>query len=215
MSKKEKSKKIAKKVRFDAKDAVKMKIKNEKSKKFTSPFQDFLFGFLVILSLIFITQCFSGFNSSMEKMHIAQTPIERSSKMEKNIKKMVSDFPIKKMTSYIANQDKEVAAFLIAIAKKESNWGMFSPKKNGRDCYNYWGYRGSYNQTKSGYSCFDSPRQAVKVVGERIEELIASNVDTPQEMLLWKCGKRCSAKTSNGAAKWVRDVDLYYNKFYN
>jgi hypothetical protein len=107
-----------------------------------------------------------------------------------------------------------VAAFLVAIAKKESNWGMFSPKKNGRDCYNYWGYRGSYNQTKSGYSCFDSPKQAVKVVGNRIEELVANNIDTPQEMLLWKCGQRCSAKTSNGAAKWVRDVDLYYKKFF-
>jgi hypothetical protein len=210
-----KQKKSAKKVKCTVRGGKKIKKEDKKATKKFSPFEDILFGFLIILSLIFITQCFGGGEVAVAKIPVAQPQPQRPSKMEKTIKKMVSDFPIKEMTPYIAKQDEEVAAFLVAIAKKESNWGMFSPKKNGRNCFNYWGYRGSYNQTKSGYSCFDSPKQAIKVVGGRIEELIASNVDTPQEMLLWKCGQRCNARTSNGAAKWVRDIDLYYKKFYN
>lgn len=214
MPKNKKQNKSAKKVKRSVKVGKKIKKEYKKAAKNVLPFKDILFGFLVILLLIFITQCFSGEEVNLAKIPETQAQPQRPLKMEKNIKKMVSDFPIKKMAPYIAKQDEEVAAFLVAIAKKESNWGMFSPKKNGRDCYNYWGYRGSYNQTKSGYSCFDSPKQAVKVVGNRIEELVANNIDTPQEMLLWKCGQRCSAKTSNGAAKWVRDVDLYYKKFF-
>jgi hypothetical protein len=210
-----KKQKIAGKTKCSARGGKKMKKENKKATKKFSRLEDVLFGFLIILALIFITQCLSGGQANVEKIQVAPLQPQRLSKMEKNIKKMVSDFPIKEMAPYIAKQDEEVAAFLLAIAKKESNWGMFSPKKNGRDCFNYWGYRGSYNQTQSGYSCFDSPKQAIKVVGGRIEELVASNVDTPQEMLLWKCGQRCNAKTSNGAAKWVRDVDLYYKKFYN
>jgi hypothetical protein len=215
MSKNKKQKKTAKIVRCGSRCGSKIKKEDKKAVKNPSRFEDILFGFLIVLSLIFITQCFSHEEVNVAKMPTGQPKQQRPTKMEKNVKKMVSEFPIEKMAPYIAKQDDEVAAFLVAIAKKESNWGMFSPKKNGRDCYNYWGYRGSYNQTKSGYSCFDSPKQAVKVVGDRIEELVANSVDTPQEMLLWKCGQRCNVKTSNGAAKWVRDVGVYYKKFYN
>jgi hypothetical protein len=192
----------------------KTKKKEEKPRHRLSSFEDVFFGLLVALSLLFISQCFFGEEKAGTMASV--TPQEQKpTKMEKSIGKMVSGFPIKKMTPYIAKKDKRVAAFLVAIAKKESNWGMFSPKKNGRDCYNYWGYRGSQNTTKSGYSCFDSPRQAVNVVGGRIRDLVAENVDTPQEMLLWKCGRHCNANTSRGAAKWVRDVNAYYTKFYD
>ena len=80
---------------------------------------------------------------------------------------MVAGHPIEKMAPYILKRDKRVGSFLVAIAKKESDWGLYSPLKAGRECYNYWGYKGGYNLTESGYSCFDSPEQAIAVVGDR------------------------------------------------
>ena len=107
-----------------------------------------------------------------------------------------------------------MAADLVAIAKKESNWWKYSPQKDGKSCYNYWGYRGSYNQTRSGYSCFDSPKQAVDEVGGRMAELIDQEINTPQKMVVWKCGRICSAHDPYSVNKWIQDVDLYYNKFF-
>ncbi len=126
--------------------------------------------------------------------------------------KLVAGHPIEKMLSFIYQEDKKVAAYLVAIGNKESKWGTYSPQKEGRDCYNYWGYRGSYNQTDSGYSCFDSPEQAVKEVGGRIERLLAQNIDTPSEMVVWKCGSDCSWDNPAAVNKWIADVDYYYRK---
>ena len=125
---------------------------------------------------------------------------------------IVEGHPIEVMASEIAKKDKRVAAFLIAIAKKESNWGKYSPKKNGRDCYNYWGYRGSYNATESGYSCFDNPAQAISIVGGRIEDLISQEIDTPEKMIVWKCGRLCNQDNQKEVQKWIDDVSLYYDK---
>ena len=131
---------------------------------------------------------------------------------EKIYENLVKDYPLAAMTSEIAKQDKKVAAFLIAIAKKESNWGVHSPKKDGKDCYNYWGYRGGYKATTSGYSCFDSPQQAIEVVGSRIEKLISQGINTPEKMIVWKCGKDCSWDNPVAVRKWVSDVSVYYHK---
>ena len=125
---------------------------------------------------------------------------------------IVEGHPMEIMAPEIAKKDKRVAAFLIAIAKKESNWGRYSPKKDGKDCYNYWGYRGSYNATKSGYSCFDTPAQAVYVVGERIEDLISQDIDTPEKMIVWKCGRLCNKDSQKSIREWIDDVSLYYDK---
>lgn len=133
---------------------------------------------------------------------------------EKKVKKMVRGFPMEKMASQISRQDKKVATYLVAIGKKESNWGKYSPRKNGRDCYNYWGYRGPQNPTASGYSCFDNPRQAVREVGGRIRELMDQDVDTPGEMAVWKCGSDCSWDNPQNVSKWIADVDYYYKKIY-
>lgn len=136
--------------------------------------------------------------------------------MEIRIGQMVAGQPITEMTIFIAQKDKMVAAYLVAIAKKESNWGKFSPQKDNENCYNYWGYRGSYNQTDSGYSCFDSPEQAVNVVGERISDLVNNEIDTPKAMaLVWKCGWDCSGHDPASVTKWVSDVSYYYQKVYN
>ena len=68
---------------------------------------------------------------------------------------IIKGTPMEKMSDYIVKRDKPVAAFLVGIAMKESKFGKYAPKKDGADCFNYWGYRGKENTTKSGYSCFD------------------------------------------------------------
>lgn len=125
---------------------------------------------------------------------------------------LVQGHPIEGMIPSISRKEKAVAAFLIGIAKKESDWGKHSPRKNGRDCYNYWGYRGTYNATDSGYSCFDSPEQAVDEVGRRIEKLMSQKINTPERMIVWKCGSSCAGHDPYSVKKWISDVSLYYNK---
>lgn len=132
---------------------------------------------------------------------------------EKRIKETMSGHPMEKMAPYLAKEDGQTASFLIAIAKKESNWGKHSPWKSGRDCYNYWGYKGGYKLTESGYSCFDSLEQAVETVGGRIDNLIGKKIDTPAEMVVWKCGSDCNTTGGQAAAnKWIADVGFYYRK---
>lgn len=125
---------------------------------------------------------------------------------------LVAGHPIEEMIPFIYKKNKKVAAFLLAIGNKESKWGKFSPQKDGQNCYNYWGYRGGYKPTDSGYSCFDSAEQAVEEVGGRIENLLAQNIDTPQKMVVWKCGRDCGSDNQVAVAKWIADVDYYYKK---
>jgi len=126
---------------------------------------------------------------------------------------MLNGSPMEKMIPALNKRNNEVASYLIAIAKKESDWGKHTPKKGGRECYNFWGYRGKENTTDSGYSCFDSPSHAVEVVGNRVEKLLDSNVNTPAKMVVWKCGSDCEAAGGQAAAnKWISDVASYYKK---
>ncbi|MDO8643841.1 MAG: hypothetical protein Q7S00_02595, partial [bacterium] len=75
---------------------------------------------------------------------------------EDNVRKMVAGHPIEEMLPYIFEKDHLVAAFLIGIAKKESNWGKRVPVLNGQDCFNYWGYRGIRKMMGSGgHTCFN------------------------------------------------------------
>lgn len=204
---------VCKKIGKIKRKIIKKSSRKKIIKRVSTP-EDFFFGFLVSLSLVFALLCF---------LSVAAIPVsspqmagaKNSAAKEKRIKKLVKGYPIEKMAPYIAGKDKKTAAFLVAIAKKESNWGVYSPKKRGKTCYNYWGYRGPENTTASGYSCFSSPRQAVNVVGKRIKNLVAQKVDTPREMVMWKCGDACTRSGARGEAKWVRDVGLYYKKMYN
>ena len=143
-----------------------------------------------------------------------QEKIKILKEKEDKLTKLVGNYPISAMVPHIAKRDQEVASFLVAIAKKESDWGKHTPKKNGKECYNYWGYRGKENTTNSGYSCFDSPEHAVTVVGNRIERLINKNkINTPVKMVVWKCGRDCEAAGGQAAAnKWIADVAHYYKK---
>src|SRR4030042_2183172 len=180
----------------------KNKNKKEKLLKRLSTPEDFFFGFLVGVWMVFALICFRSV-AAIPVSSPPQAQGKADSKFQRDIKKLVKGYPIEEMAPYIAGKDKRVAAFLVAIAKKESNWGVHSPEKKGKNCFNYWGYRGQENPTASGYSCFSSPRQAVNVVGKRIKNLVAEKVDTPREMVLWKCGDACTRSGARGDARWV------------
>lgn len=141
----------------------------------------------------------------------------KKEKLEMEIRNLVKGTPIEKMASYIAEKDKKTAAYLVAIAKKESNWGKRKPVLDGKDCYNYWGYRGQSERMGSGgHTCFDNPRQAVNVVSRRISELIRqNNVQSAKNMIVWKCGYSCEGHSEKGVKKWIKDVDYYSQKILN
>lgn len=134
---------------------------------------------------------------------------------EKEILKMVKGYPIEEMVPEIVKKDRIVAAFLVAIAKKESNWGKRVPVLNGEACYNLWGYRGIRERMGTGgHTCFDSPKDAVDTVAKRMETLIKEyDRDTPSKMVVWKCGSDCNVTGGQAAAdKWISDVAMYFNK---
>ena len=196
-------KKIQKKIKNAGQALLEADLRSAKIKKI------FLVGFLIFCvsytGLIYLV----GEQMKKEKIFQEQAP---PSVLEQKISKMVEGYPISRMVPFISKRDQDVASYLIAIAKKESDWGKYSPKKDGKECFNYWGYRGTYNQTDSGYSCFRSPAQAVGVVGDRIKDLINQNIDTPKEMVVWKCGSDCSVFSDYSVDKWISDVDLYMGK---
>ena len=172
--------------------------------------EDCLFAFLIIFSLTFSALLFGIGNQIQDEKYSPENYVP--SRFENRMSLLVSDHPIQNMIPFIAQKDKRVAAYMVAIAKKESNWGKYSPQKDGRSCFNYWGYRGTFNQTDSGYSCFKNPKQAVNVVGTRIQELINQNINTPSEMVVWKCGSNCSGHDAQAVEKWIEDVAYYQEK---
>lgn len=134
--------------------------------------------------------------------------------LERRVKNLAKGFPLERMASYISEQNEDTAAFIVGIAKKESNWGKRVPKKDGKDCYNYWGYRGNGdNVTWDGYTCFDTPKEAIRTVGKRIDTLVTEHqLDTPREMVVWKCGWNCEGHGRVSVEKWIKDVEYYYRK---
>ena len=135
----------------------------------------------------------------------------KQEEFEKEILKIIKGTPMEKMSSLIAKQDRTVSAFLVGIAKKESNFGKRVPVLNGEDCFNYWGYRGIRDRMGSGgHTCFNSREDAIETVAGRLERLVKADVDTPQEMVLWKCGSACNSDPN--AQKWISDVNIYFSQ---
>lgn len=130
------------------------------------------------------------------------------------IAELVEGYPIEDMVPYIVQKDRIVAAFLIGIAKKESNWGKRSPVLAGQDCFNYWGYRGIRRlMGTGGHTCFNSRQDAVDTVAKRLEKLINSEkLDTPAKLVIWKCGYSCDGHSRESVRKWISDVDLYFSQ---
>ena len=136
------------------------------------------------------------------------------SQFETEARQMVKGYPIEVMLPYILKQDRDVAMFLIAIGKKESNWGKRVPVLNGQDCYNYWGYRGIRDAMGTGgHTCFSNPEDAVNTVAKRIKTLVQEEqLNTPAKMIVWKCGSSCTGHDPEGVRKWISDVDMYVQK---
>lgn len=145
---------------------------------------------------------------------VALPPPSVPTVLENDISSLVDGYPIERMSQEIAKNDRAVAAFVVAIAKKESNWGKRAPKLDGKDCYNYWGFREKRDRMGTGgHTCFDSPRDAVRSVSKRIESLMYEyNRDTPREMVVWKCGYSCAGHSDVSVDKWVSDVDYYFRQ---
>ncbi len=134
--------------------------------------------------------------------------------LETEIMAILKGTPMEEMAPIIAKKDRTVAAFLVGIAMKESGFGKHVPVLNGKNCYNYWGYRGiRAKMGTGGHTCFDSPQDAVDTVGGRLERLVKTDVDTPEEMVLWKCGSACNEDANAG--KWINDVNINFSKLMN
>ena len=151
----------------------------------------------------------------VSQMTIPLPPSNPNRLLESSVRQVVSGYPIEAMTPYIAEHQKVTAAFLVGIAKKESNWGKRIPRSaDGTDCYNYWGYRGEGSRGMAmGHGCFGSRKEAIAVVGKRIDTLVQEyKFDTPEELIVWKCGWNCDGHSQQSVRKWISDVDLYFSQ---
>ena len=138
---------------------------------------------------------------------------ESQERFDERVRTMVKGYPIEQMVPYILKQDRMVAAFLVSIAKKESAWGKHVPVLDGQDCFNYWGYRGIRPlMGTGGHTCFNGRQDAVETVATRLKTLIEKNqLDTPEKMIIWKCGSSCNGHSSESVRKWISDVDMYFS----
>lgn len=139
-------------------------------------------------------------------------------RLERDVRKMVEGYPIERMMPYIVKQDKNTAAFIVGIAKKESNWGKRVPRlPNGDDCYNYWGYRGAGSRGKAmGHGCFGSREEAIDTISQRLDTFIEDyRFDTAEELVVWKCGFSCAGHSTASVDKWISDVGYYAEQIKN
>ena len=83
---------------------------------------------------------------------------EDSNDLKEDVAGIVKNTPMDAMVDAISEKPRPVAAFIVGIAMKESKFGVYSPKKGGRDCYNYWGFKGGGTTVAGGYSCFSLSR---------------------------------------------------------
>ena len=176
---------------------------------------DVFYGTFLSIAFVVAALLF-GANTSVANMHIVfpdKSP--RQALFESRMHKLVTGYPIEAMTPYIEDQNQTTAAYLVSIAKKESNWGKRVPRaEDGTDCYNYWGYRGAGSRgIAMGHGCFGSPEEAVGVVGGRLDTLVNEyRFHTPAEMVVWKCGWSCDGHSNQSVKKWITDVGYYYKK---
>lgn len=171
--------------------------------------------FILIAFLALSVLVVSLVNQEIAKLdQLAGDLPEADTRLQEKIDAMTEGYPIQKMSGYISRKDEKIAAYLIAIAKKESNWGKRVPILNGKDCYNYWGYRGIRERMGSGgHTCFDSPKDAVDTVSRRLAYFILKKqLESPSDMVVWKCGSNCDSHSSESVRKWISDVSFYYDQ---
>ena len=174
-----------------------------------------IFTLLILIFYVVGLWRFNFFSNQVTIMDSLSSVAEDRIALEESIQEMVAGYPIEQMLPYIFKKDNLTAAFLVSIAKKESNWGKRVPVSDeGEDCYNYWGYRGIREKMGTGgHTCFDDPEDAIDTVGDRIETLIRKyNLTTPEDMIIWKCGSSCAGHSEYGVKKWISDVGYYFEK---
>lgn len=139
---------------------------------------------------------------------------EEEARFRAHLEELLRGTPIAEMAAAISHRDRETAAYLVAIARKESSWGLRSPSKDGIDCFNYWGYKGFGGRgVGMGHACFASREEAVETVGNRIAVLIhEEKLNSPERLIVWKCGRSCEGHSPESVAKWIADVRLIYSK---
>ncbi|MCW1887945.1 MAG: hypothetical protein KIH67_000105 [Candidatus Moranbacteria bacterium] len=176
---------------------------------------DIFYGVFLGLSLL-LTGLFLGVSQQVQAM---EQPVKTISpeqfRLERDVEKMVEGYPIEKMIPYMGTRDRETVAYLVGIAKKESNWGKRVPRtEEGEDCYNYWGYRGEGSRGMAmGHGCFGSKKEAVAVVSKRLDTLIHEyKRDTAEDLVVWKCGYSCDGHSKESVQGWIDDVDYYATK---
>lgn len=147
--------------------------------------------------------------SAYEPIAIDQTDLARQA-LRQDLELILKGTPMEPMIEPISQQDRTVAAFLVGIGNKESTLGKFAPRKNGKDCYNYWGFKSNINPVAGGYACFSTPEQAVEIVGAKIANYIAKGRTTPATFTTWKCGNTCAGHSPESVASWVNGVSRYF-----
>lgn len=171
----------------------------------------------VFLSLsFFLTVLLYGASNQVAAIKVDfPTASTRQLLLESKMHRLTAGFPIDTMSDAISKQNKTTAAFLVGIAKKESNWGKRVPRDAaGQDCYNYWGYRGAGSRgIAMGHGCFGSPEEAVGIVGGRLDTFVMEyQFRTAEEMVVWKCGWSCDGHSNQSVKKWIADVGYYTRK---
>lgn len=196
------------------KQAQKPLIIPQKKSEFPDLSQKAVYGIFLSLSFLLTGLLYGAGIHAIPPAPVIVMP-SRAEILERKMDTLVVNHPIAQMTPYISKYNKTTAAFLVGIAKKESNWGKRVPRdENGNDCYNYWGYRGAGTRgIAMGHGCFGSPEEAVETVGKRIDTFVREyHFDTPEELIVWKCGWSCDGHSSKSVKKWIADVDIYYRK---
>jgi hypothetical protein len=123
--------------------------------------------------------------------------------------------PMVDMTESLTAYDTTTLGLALGIAKIESDWGRRAPHVSGADCYNYWGYKGvgARGSVAGGYACFGSPEEAVRTVVGKIDTLAHEGQrNTPEKMIVWKCGSSCAAHDPESVRRWIDRVDQYYRR---
>lgn len=152
---------------------------------------------------------------SVPVLEVGEIPIGEEESLERDILEMTSGHPIEGMSPFIAKYDRDIAALIVGIAKKESNWGKRVPRAaDGSDCFNYWGYKGAGSRgVAMGHSCFGTQEEAVKTIGDRLVKLVSlRKTSEPKNMIVWKCGSSCNGHSPESVKKWISDVTIYYDR---
>jgi hypothetical protein len=157
--------------------------------------------------------------SECQSSSVSSADDDRSDAVDGTMSRMIGElaqgYPIEAMAPDISRYDRGVAALIVGIAKKESDWGKHSPRAaDGSDCYNYWGWKGAGTRGMAmGHGCFGTPEEAVKAVGDRLTQLVQQHqTSEPSGLTVWKCGSSCATHSRESVLKWISDVDFYYRK---